>query len=208
MKYIAYILTVLLIASASYATGWNDFELDIGDGYNIYRANSFDVGIAHSNHVLIGSGDYSVIGPVYGYYVTNDLIFARAYGNKKRNHFEGDTYKLADYSNQYYFILRKGVDEITGPLSLKNFQKDPIVQNHSPILWIPPRNPNVLLPLFGSLMFLAFAIPILAIKYFWVTIPLLAIITLLIRHSWKKHKQKAQPAGSPYDAPRRVDGDP
>lgn len=93
MKRIAIILMLLMSASACLATGWHDYELDIGDGYTIFRANSFDLDISHDRRSLIGPNSFSEIGPVYGYCVTADFIFARAYGRNMRNLFEGDTFE-------------------------------------------------------------------------------------------------------------------
>ena len=45
MKHIRAIFAFLLFSSSLLATGWNDYSLDIGDGYMVFRANSMDVSI-------------------------------------------------------------------------------------------------------------------------------------------------------------------
>ena len=47
------ILTFLLSTSACIASGWNDYSLGIGDGYNIFRCNSMDVCIGKADGGLI-----------------------------------------------------------------------------------------------------------------------------------------------------------
>jgi uncharacterized membrane protein len=183
----------LLSASVCLATGWNDYRRDIGDGYSIFRANSFDRGVSYKNSGLIDPYAFPQIGPVYGYYVTDAFIFARAYGRKMRNLFEGDTFEETDRTEQFYFILKKGENEITGPLLLSEFEVNDVVQQHSPIQWQPPRNPNFWRPLLGSFMFLAIAIPILAIKFFWVSIPVIVVGILLVIKILKRKRKKAQP---------------
>lgn len=186
MKRLMTISVFLLSAGACPATGWNDYQRDIGDGYSIFRANSFDLGISYKNGVLINPDAFKEIGPVYGYFMTADYLFARAYGRKIRNLSERVTTEETDASKQFYFVLKKGGNEITGPLSLVDFEANAVVREHSPVRWQPPRNPNFWLPLLGNLMFLAIAIPILAAKFFWITIPVFLAIMFWVMHPRSK----------------------
>jgi uncharacterized membrane protein len=196
MKRIFVILMLLLWSSVCFASGWNDFTLDIGDGYNVFRANSMDVCIGKEDGSLILYPDkYNNVGPVIRYITSPEFIFTKNLGRKPRNLFDGDTFQDIDSSQEFFFIISKGTDEVVGPLSASQFHSRPEVASLASLDWQIPKNPNFWLPLFGSLMFLAIAILILAIKYLWITVPVIIVFVLLIRSLRKKRKEKgtAQP---------------
>ncbi|MBN2643101.1 MAG: hypothetical protein JXR78_15720 [Victivallales bacterium] len=194
MKRITTILAILLSASVCLASGWNDFSLDIGDGYNVFRANSMDVCIGRADGSLIlYPRDHDEVGPVVRYIVTPDYILTKNLGRTPRNLFEGDTFQDVDPSQEYFFIIAKANDEVHGPFSADEFSERPEIANLGELDWQIPKNPNFWLPIFGSLMFLAIATPILAIKFLWITIPVIVGLILLIQHIRKKRKKKIQP---------------
>jgi len=202
MKRVTAILAVLLSASVCLASGWNDFTLDIGDGYTVVRCNSMDVCIGKSDHSLIlYPRNHDKVGPVVRYISTPNYILTKNLGRTPRNLFEGDTFQNVDPSQEHFFVIVKANDEVLGPFSEEDFSKRPEVASLGKLDWQIPKNPNFWLPLFGSLMFLAIAIPILAIKFFWITIPLIIGVILLIRHMTKRRKRKAQPSPPPYSSP-------
>ena len=182
MRYITFIVFLLLSVATCQASGWNDFTLNIGGGYSIFRANSMDVSIGKNNGSLIlFPRDYDNVGPVVRYAVTPKYIFTKNAGTKPRNLFEGDTFQDIDYSQEYYFILIKGVDKVIGPLSKEKFSSHQEVGNPQKIGWKKPKKPNILRPILGSLLFLAISIPILAIKFYWVSVPILIGTIFLVR---------------------------
>jgi hypothetical protein len=187
MKRITAIFAVLLSASACFASGWSDFTLDIGDGYTVVRCNSLDVCIGKAGHSLILSpGDYDGVGPVVRYISTPDYILTNNLGRKPRNLFEGDTFEDVDPSKECFFVIAKATDEVHGPFSANEFSGQPEVAGLGRLDWKTPRNPNSRLPFLGALIFLALSIPILAVKFFWITIPVAVGLALLIRHIIKK----------------------
>jgi hypothetical protein len=197
MKRITAILLILLSASVCLASGWNDFTLDIGDGYNVFRANSLDVCIGRADGSLILSPrDHDKVGPIVNYISTPDYILTKNLGRTPRKLFEGDTFQEVDPSHVYFFVIVKANDEVRGPFSTDEFSQRPEVASLGQLDWQIPKNPNFWTPLLGNLMFLAFAIPILAIKFFWITIPLIIAMALLIRHVIKKRRAKAQPSAA------------
>ncbi|MCL4473909.1 MAG: hypothetical protein M1539_02960 [Actinobacteria bacterium] len=118
MKRIAIVLTLLLLAPFCLATGWNDYTLDIGDGYDVFRANSLDVCIGKSSGSLIlCPSNYDNVGPIDQYITTPQHIFTKNLGRKPRNLFEGDTFQDIDSSKTFYFIIYKANDEVIGPLT-------------------------------------------------------------------------------------------
>ena len=185
----------LLQAPVCLATGWNDYELDIGDGYSIFRANSDDVYLVKGNRPLFHQNDFGEVGRIFQYYHGKDYIFTKNYGRKPRNLFKGDTLEESDLSKEFYFIIIKESDNVTGPLSESEFMQHPIVKQMEVIKWKKPRNPNVILPLFGSIIFLFYLITILLVKYFWIFIPLLILVGIITINRRKAKNQLTDSSG-------------
>jgi hypothetical protein len=198
-KRVAAILLFAAISSVCLASGWHDYSLDIGDGYSIVRCNSLQIIVANAHgQILIGPDcDHydDPVGPVVEYATTERFVFTRNLGKRARNLFVGDTFQDVDPTQEFFFILAKGTDAVTGSLTRQEFSSRPEVTAASPIGWCTPRNPNFWLPLGGDLLFLAYSIPILSVMYFWVTVPLVAAVILLIAHIRRRRKQRAQPRG-------------
>lgn len=191
MKIIVAMVVILFVSITCFATGWHDYELDIGDGYRIFRYNSIDVCIGKvGGSLILLPRNYADLGPVVGYFTTQKFIFTKNIGRKDRNLFKGDTFQDLDTTREFYFIITKHSDKIIGPLAESDFVGHPHVSGSGPIEWQVPRNPNLVRPLLGDLMFLAIAIPILAVKYFWVSVPLIATIIILTKFSHRKRKEK------------------
>ncbi|WP_153559504.1 hypothetical protein, partial [Roseimaritima sediminicola] len=142
-----HLLFVLLILAAwlnvAGASGWNDYQLTIDPGYKICRANSLDVCLGHSDGQLIYvPSDYAQTGPINAYNVTPTHIFLHTHGRTPRNLFEGDTFENVDPSQQFFFVLDKSDDRLTGPFTIAEFQKQPGVPAEENLQWTEPRNPN------------------------------------------------------------------
>jgi hypothetical protein len=180
MKKLLVSLFIAASASLCHAQGWLDFKLDIGDGYAIWRNNSRDVNVANSNDTVLMWSDRT--GPVVAYATTERFIFTRNRGNDPES----------DPDQEFFFVLTKGTDEFAGPLTKREFENRPETKTVSQIKWLKPTNPNFWRPVLGTLMFFLFAIPILAIKFFWVTIPVIIVLVLLIRDIRKQRKQNAR----------------
>ena len=187
------VLIILLTATNAHATGWLDYKLDIGDGYTIWRNNSIDINVANSeDRILIGFNDNNnPVGPVVAYAATDQFIFTRNLGKKQRNLFEGDTFQNVDPEQEYFFILTKKTDSVVGPLTNEKFNSRAEIKASSPIIWEIPQNPNFWLPLFGTLMFLLVSLPILAMKFSWITIPVSISIVFLVWHFRRKRRLNA-----------------
>lgn len=179
------------MSSSTQASGWNDYSLDIGDGYMVFRANSMDVCIGRTDGrlILYPQNYHAKVGPVIAYDMKNEFILTKNAGRVPRNLFEGDTFENVDYGKEWYFLIPKATNEPLGPYTKIAFfevLKEKGIQN---VEWIRPKNPNFWTPLLGSLMFIAIAIPILAIKFFYVSIPLLILIFFGIMRLIKNRKQ-------------------
>jgi hypothetical protein len=183
------IIPILLFYSPSFASGWHDFELDIGDGFSIIRANSLDVVLANSDGIIIhGPYDYEDVGPIIAYSMSGDYIYTKNVGRYKRNLFEGDTFEEVDYGKEFYFIVNKKSESIDGPLTETQFNLMHQELGGFKVKWEKPRNPNFLLPLIGDLMFLVFSFFILAGEYYYVSLPMLGLGIIVIAALLKKRR--------------------
>jgi hypothetical protein len=192
MKYRLAFFTFLASTSVCMASGWQDYTLDIGDGYNVFRANSMDVCIGKANgRIILHPWNYAGVGPVVQYINAPQHILTKNFGRKPRNLFEGDSFEEIDPSRSYFFVIAKANDRVHGPLSEEELSQRPEVANLGTLDWQTPKNPNFWRPLLGNLFFLALSIPILAIKFFWITIPAIIGLNVLVRYIRKK--RKAQP---------------
>jgi uncharacterized membrane protein len=173
-----------------HASGWNDYSLDIGDGYMVFRANSMDVCIGRTGgSVILYPQDYAEVGPVIAYDMKNEFILTKNAGRIPRNLFEGDSFENVDHRKEWYFLIPKATNEPLGPYTKTAFAgvlEEKGIQN---IEWVRPRNPNFGTPLLGGLMFIVIAIPILAIKFFYISTPLLILTVWGIMHLIKKRRQ-------------------
>ena len=194
MKALVIAFNVFCMCGFLQASGWNDFRLDIGDGYTVFRANSLDVSIGkEGDGIILWPLAYDSLGPVVGYQTKENYILAKTAGRTPRNNFEGDTFEEVDYGREFFFLIPKATDEPLGPFTEEVFAavlKEKGIENEK---WTRPVNPNFWTPLLGSLMFLVIAIPFLAIRYFYITIP---IIILAIWAFRKLRTGKAEPVGA------------
>lgn len=195
MKRNLVILILLMSASFCFASGWGDYSLDIGDGYNVNRCNSVDVGISKANGKLILYPDkYDNVGPVVQYITTSNYILTKNLGRRPRNAFSGDIFQDIDPSKEFFFIIIKGTDEVIGPLSESEFSKRTEIASLGLLDWRIPKNPSFLFSLYVYLFLMPIAVAILSINFFWITIPvIITIILLLRRHVRIKQKENLPP---------------
>jgi len=173
-----------------FSSGWNDYSLEIGDGYSIFRANNMDVCISNVHGNIILHPDIAEnVGPVSKYMTTKTHIFTKNLGRIPRNLFEGDTFENIDPSKEFFFMIIKKTDRVVGPFSKEEFNSQKEVIKLKYLDWKTPKNPNVGLPIYGSLMFILISIPILMIKFFWITIPFFIGLILFIKYI-KKRRQR------------------
>lgn len=186
MNRILAILALMFLAGSAHASGWNDYSLDIGDGYKVFRANSLQVCIVKTagSIVILDPMSYPEVGPVVAYDMKKDFILTKNAGRGRRNQFKGDTFDDVDYKRDWYFLIPKANNEPLGPYTKETFMRVLKEKGIEDVEWVEPQNPNFWTPLLGGLMFLMFyamifitvEIPFLAIKFFYVSIPLIALM--------------------------------
>jgi hypothetical protein len=186
---IIFLLIFPMLVSNAWATGWNDYRLDIGDGYSIIKANSLDICLAESNgSILLRPLDFEHMGPIVGYYSNDSVILTKNAGRNRRNLFDGDTFEEADYTAEFFFIFEKDGKSLRGPFQKLEFQKNIFQLGINHFDWSAPKNPNFWRPLIGGLFCLSLAIPILTVKHYYVSIPVIAIFIYGLRAFFKRRK--------------------
>lgn len=165
---LALTITFAFFASSSvFATGWNDYELDIGGGFHIVRCNTLDVCLADSSNQLIYHPQkFDSSGPINAYSVSPNAILLRTYGRTPRNLFAGDTFENVDTTKEYFFVYDRSTQSLPNPLSAN----DPLLVGFGSINWTPPKNPN---PTFSF----AATFVLLAIIAVVIGVPLLLVCT-------------------------------
>jgi len=174
---------LILRPDPTQAAGMSDYWLEISPGYNIVRANGFDIGLGDAEGFDIYSPDRGGLsGPVSGYIVAPRHIFLRTTGQKARNKFPGDDFALADPSVEYFFVVDRSDNALRGPLTLDEFNADPNVASLSSVDWKIPANPysGRMFWLFCVIMFLYLALPIIFV------ISIVLVIFKITRISFSK----------------------
>ena len=190
---ISFLFLLLCFPLVGNSSGWNDYSLDIGDGFRIIRANSFDKGLDGPNQIHIFHRNYLKIGPLVSYYKDTKNIFVKTIGWKYRDSFEGDTFKEADSSKEYYFIVNILDSSINGPLNNTQFDIEANNLGFNSIDWVKPKNPNSWTPFLGTLLFLVISIPILYVKYWFFTLPITGVLIFSIRiYRIKRHNKSSK----------------
>ena len=151
------VVVLLVLVPRASATGWNDFTLQIDPHYKIVRANVMDIMLCTvDGFFVIDINEHTDVGPLVGYAVTDTHIFVKHLGREPRNLFAGDTYEEVDAGRQFYFVVRKSDGNVEGPFDESEFHANLTVAANDSVNWKRPRNPNILLPVAGTLFFLAF----------------------------------------------------
>jgi hypothetical protein len=115
-------VTAYLLAMSCGGVRAGGGRAEIGDGYAIAAANSFDVGVVSPNGLFVlNPRNYANVGPVVEYAATPTRIMTMNLGAKRRNLFEGDVFVEADESKRLFFVISKGSNEVIGPMEETEF---------------------------------------------------------------------------------------
>lgn len=192
--HILFTFVLIFCTSVASASGWHDYNLEIGDGYSIFKANSFDVNLAKNMSILVSNHRFDEIGPITHYYKDNQHIFLKTTGWRYRDLFDGDTFKEIDRTKEYYFIASVSESNIKGPLSNKAFSMETEVTEKENINWVVPKNPNFWTPLLGTLLFILVGLAFSYLKYWFVTVPVTLLIGFFGVKSYKNRHNKTNAA--------------
>jgi hypothetical protein len=142
-------LFAILAATAISAGGWNDYRLDIGGGFAVYRMNSFEVCLGGSDgSLLICPTDFpGVLGPLREYAVADAAVATRHSGVRPLP--ENPSLPGADDAQEWFFLVSRASRKIMGPMSRADFAQHPL--RPKSLTWCEPRNPNFWRPVLGTL---------------------------------------------------------
>lgn len=175
-------LMLLCCTAPTLASGWNDFKLPITPQHSIVRANSLDVMLCRDGSgVILNPCNYPGVGPIVEYSVGSSHIFTRNIGRTTRRLSNGATVEDLDSSREYFFVADRNTDAVAGPYSAAQFRANPDVSQAAPISWTPARNPNIVLPIFGSIMFLAISAVIFGLPLLLLALVIL-VVALIVRN--------------------------
>jgi hypothetical protein len=187
-KAVGFILLLMIVAAtSSSAVGWGDYRREIDDGYTIVRNGAGD-GIYHNGSKLAPRDNEHVAKPEY-YRVTAKYIFTKHFATVPRNLFEGDQYEDPDLSQPRFYIIEKYKDKVVGPLTLSEFENRSEVRALAPIHWVKSTNPNVGRATIGLIMVLVFAVIFLPIKFWWITLPVMAMLVVWVTGRRRRSRQ-------------------
>ncbi len=173
------------------AAGWQDYTLNLEDGYSIVRANSLEIMLLHKGNIIISPHQFPGIGPITRYSQEDSIIFVETNEAKEQS--------KVDSRKKYYFIVsidESGAPETIGPLSDAEFGSHVIARQYSPINWRRPQNPKFLLPLMGSVMTLIILLPILLVVHAKIAIPLILVLAWVLFYLLKKRRLYKHGTGS------------
>lgn len=137
------LLAVLLFLGPSFgiASGWNDFEREIGFGFRIWKTDSFSVCLSFEAYsaIVCGDKDTGDYGPISGYVFTDTHLLVRTTGTKPGPN-PGIKF-TADWDREYFFIIEKRINNPLfyspiGPLEREEFHANPAVP--AQVQWLLP----------------------------------------------------------------------
>lgn len=184
-----FLILLILLPITSFATGWNDYKHEIGDGFKIIRFNSIQV-------MLYDKKDWSSVipthehgdnvGPITHYFSAVDNLYIKTTGLIIKKTEDGREYKVPNYSEIFYFIVNKSNSAVKGPLIQAEFKA--LIESNIDINWETPSNPNILMPIFGAILIFSFIFFDLLFKYWFISLPLTgATYYLFIKWKRKRH---------------------
>jgi hypothetical protein len=137
MRRSIFVLVLFLLPANASATGWNDFQQPIDDGYTIFRANASDVGLSRDSGGVIV---HATRGPLVAFAVTPVHIFT----------------KHSTTEGSIFYVVDKATAMPTGPFSSAAFSVQPDVVQAGQLTWQVPTNPHPEVARDGQLMFTAY----------------------------------------------------
>ena len=158
---LAQIIVVLALPTCCWATGWTDYRIDLGDGYELFRASATQTFIARNDSVVFPKGSQDVdSGVIVRYATAGPYIFIENVGTRLVEPLDGNPFLEIDRSRQFFFIIVKGSNESSGPFTQADFDRHPLATKFAPLAWKDRRNPHPWVAVVGLMIVLFYGSPL------------------------------------------------
>ena len=170
------VVLLILFLSQCFATGWNDYEINLKNGYSIFRSNSQDIQLAKTNgeHLIYSKLPFRV-GNLMKYFIVDDYIFTI---NKKMAIEENLSFNSLQKSNKVFCIINVKSSKIEIFEERNKFDAKIKYISDKKIKWVTiedKRTDSIL----GLILTTIFQFFILSIKYYWLTVGIFIIFGYL-----------------------------
>lgn len=181
---LSWIIIFSFTTSTTNASGWNDFTLNLQYGFSITKMNSHEI-IFQSKNGFTTPNDATheeFVGPIQYYFQNSKYTLFKCKYKKITNTI--DSY----YDDQYLYLIANSKSGNFSRILKKQSFLTFIKTNQLTIRWTPLSNPNFIISLLGSCLFLFFSIPILFIKLWPLSFFLLLLSLVISRMMYTYYK--------------------
>lgn len=134
LNYIAIVMALYMLQCASASAGmfaWDSYKVRISDKYSLVKIDSIDIFLTRDERIgekqvampVVMPADFPVLGRLHELAVSEKYLFARHFGKRKRNLYEGDKLLVTDSSKLHWIIINKKNNDILGPISRPQFEQ-------------------------------------------------------------------------------------
>lgn len=166
------------------SAGWNDFTCELDFGFSITKVNSMET-VIQSQNGSTTPDDFTYleyVGPVVKYFQNSKYtVFQCQY---RKTSYVSDSFHEGKY---LYLIASSKSGDISRILKQANFY-DFVKQNDLVVKWIKFGNPNFLLAILGSLIFLLYSIPYIFVETLPFSFMLLILLSIVIYSIYSFYK--------------------
>ena len=140
---LAQTIVILALPTCCWATGWTDYRIDLGDGYELVRAGATHTFIARNDSVVFPKDRLGADnGVIVRYATAGSYIFVENVGTRLVEPLDGNPFLEIDPSERFFYIVVKGSNESSGPFTEADFDCHPLATKFTPLAWKDRRNPH------------------------------------------------------------------
>ena len=203
---LAQTIVLLALPTCCCATGWTDYRIDLGDGYELFRASATKTLIAQGDSVVFPEHRWDVDnGVIVRYATAGRYIFIENVGTRLVEPLDGNPFLEIDRSRQFFFIIVKGSNESSGPFTQADFDRHPLATKFAPLAWKDRRNPHAWVAVVCLMIVLFCGTPLATMTTLFLIVAVLFFLVKLFSRGNGRGKLVAVPP-SPRDVGRWMGG--
>ena len=194
-RQLALIGVIVAVAGSAWASGWNDYVIELDDGYAVFRFNGNDTGVLKYTMVQYdhGNGDAGEFQKSELHYSSKDYPEV----DSQRRYCVTSTHILTEHRGEgglipsnRYFIVERDTGGVIGPIKGAEFRESLELSNIAGLEWQETASPYMV-ELFGGptgyriykfFLYLVILPIVLVVKYSWV-IPIIWISMRIYRRA-------------------------